>query len=236
MSPFFNRYFLPKPTTPVAQPIVPPSNPSQYRAIGLIRGKYHASPDKINRGLITDTQGNIIRAVVLEKVISLIRKHLDLSKEHLWVVYPRTDLTTGELHLQIVGIWEPETLAQNTSPSIVANFPDKYFSIRGEVLKCDRRQQLVIVKIKQKPKRQGEKPKFFKLKLQGTLSNPQQHFWDLEVCLDTDKLVIQKATDLGLLPQYKKTKPLLKTSLKDTSTKSLDPSRSPKISPRNPKN
>jgi hypothetical protein len=232
MSPFFSRYFLPKPATPVEQPIIPPSNPSQYRAIGLVRGKYHASPEKINRGLITDAQGNIIRAVVLEKVISLIRKHLDLSKEHLWVVYPRTDLNTGELHLQIVGIWEPETLAQNKPSSIVANSPDKYFSIRGEVIKCDRRQQSVIVKIKQKPKKQGEKPLFFKLKLQGTLANPQQHFWDLEAYLDTDKLVIQKATNLGLLPQYKKTKPLLKIDLKDTPTKSLDPSRSPKISPR----
>ncbi len=211
MSPFFQRYFIAKSTANnLKHPIGEPSNPQQYRAIGLIRGQYQMSPEKINRGYLKDPQGNTIRVVVLGKVISLIRKHLDLTKDHLWVVYPRTQLKTGELHLQIVGVWQPEKVT-NPDP----NPSERYFSIRGEVVSCDRRQRVVIVKIKQKPKQPGEKPRFFKLKLQGILpGNPQKHFWDLQVCLHQDQLVIQQATDLGLLPQHQKTKPLLKTSKK----------------------
>lgn len=209
MSPFFQRYFLPKssPTTP-NHPIPNPSNRKQYRAIGLIRAKYQMSPEKINRGYLVDVEGNIIRVVILGKVISLIRKHLDLTKEYLWVVYPRTQVETGELHLQVVGVWQPENV-----PNPPLNLPDRWFSVRGEVVRCDRRKQQIIIKIRQKPKQQGEKPRFFKLQLQGILSDkPEKHFWDLEVYLDQDKLVIQRATDLGLLPQYEKTKPILKTA------------------------
>lgn len=98
------------------QPIAPPSEPMQYRAIGLIRGTYTPDEDdQLNRGSLTTEEGVAIEAVLLGRVTSLVKKHLDLTSPHLWVVYPRTrraedDAEDQDLHVQIVGVWEPETL------------------------------------------------------------------------------------------------------------------------------
>ena len=97
-------------------PIAPPSEPMQYRAIGLVRGTYiPTEPDQINRGNLSTEDGLTIDAVLLGRVTSLVKKHLDLAVPHLWVVYPRTrregeENDDQDLHLQIVGVWEPETL------------------------------------------------------------------------------------------------------------------------------
>jgi hypothetical protein len=93
----------------------------QYRAIGLVRGQYQPSEEQLNRGMIVTDDGATIEAVLLGRVTSLIKKHIDLEASHLWVVYPRTrqsyearedspESSDGGLHLQIVGVWEPETL------------------------------------------------------------------------------------------------------------------------------
>ena len=91
----------------------------QYRAIGLVKGTYQPSEEQLNRGNILSDDGAVIDSVLLGRVTSLIKKHIDLESSHLWVVYPRTrqaledsDETGSEggLHLQIVGVWEPETL------------------------------------------------------------------------------------------------------------------------------
>ncbi|HEY9735142.1 MAG TPA: hypothetical protein V6D06_02630 [Trichocoleus sp.] len=97
------------------QPIAPPSEPMQYRAIGLIRGTYAPEDEQFNRGTLTTEDGVAIEAVLLGRVTSLVKKHLNLETPHLWVVYPRTRKTDIEeedqdLHVQIVGVWEPETL------------------------------------------------------------------------------------------------------------------------------
>ncbi|MEL6400487.1 MAG: hypothetical protein AAFR26_15690 [Cyanobacteria bacterium J06626_4] len=106
---------LPNPNHPIA----PPSEPMQYRAIGLVKGTYQPSEEQLNRGNILSDDGAVIDSVLLGRVTSLIKKHIDLESSHLWVVYPRTrqaledsDETGSEggLHLQIVGVWEPETL------------------------------------------------------------------------------------------------------------------------------
>ena len=91
-------------------PIPPASEPMQYRAIGLVHGKYTPSDDQFTRGSITTDDGTLIDAVLLGRVMSLVRKHLDLTTAHLWVVYPRTREKVQDLHVQIVGVWEPEKL------------------------------------------------------------------------------------------------------------------------------
>jgi hypothetical protein len=96
------------------QPISPPSEPRQYRAIGLVRGRYKPQEEQFNRGDVITDEGAVIDAVLLGRVTSLIKNYINLETPHLWVVYPRTrqDEETKELdlHLQIVGVWEPETL------------------------------------------------------------------------------------------------------------------------------
>ena len=92
------------------QPIPPPSEPKQYRAIGLVRGRYTPSDEQFTRGAMLTSDGTEVEAVLLGRVMSLVRNHLDLEQQHLWVVYPRTREMRQDLHVQIVGVWEPEKL------------------------------------------------------------------------------------------------------------------------------
>ncbi|QNP30818.1 hypothetical protein [Cylindrospermopsis curvispora] len=94
------------------QPIPPASELMQYRAIGLIRGSYSPSSEQFTQGTLITSDGVQLNAVLLGRVMSLVKKHLDLQKEHLWVVYPRTRQENDSLHIQIVGVWEPENLAR----------------------------------------------------------------------------------------------------------------------------
>lgn len=210
------------------QPIRPPSEPKQYRAIGLVRGQYMPSAEQWTRGTLLTTDGTLIDAVLLGRVMSLIKNHLDLGEPHLWVVYPRSRQEDNNLHVQIVGVWEPEKLHKNTSTlaavsektpeestleapeevsesEISCDFPDGYFSIRGEVIYHSKEQERVIIKIKQSPRKESETPKFFKINLKGVLGEKVLgHFWDLHVQLQGNTLSIQEANDIGMMPVRKK--------------------------------
>ncbi|MEA5411167.1 hypothetical protein VB737_05240, partial [Synechococcus sp. BA-120 BA3] len=92
-------------------PISPVTEPLQYRAIGVVRGSYvPADPAQLTRGVIRTAEGTEIEAVVLGRLLTLMRRHLDLETPHLWVVYPRSR-EENQLHLQMVGVWEPSTLS-----------------------------------------------------------------------------------------------------------------------------
>ena len=206
------------------QPIPPPSHPRQYRAIGLIRAKYQQSTQQMTQGTLITTDGAEIEAVLLGRIISLIKNHLDIEQEHLWVVYPRTKMKDDRLHVQIVGVWEPETLNQDEeideTPSAEAEHG--YFSIRGEVIFYSLEEKTIIVKIKQFPRKEGEKPKFFKLKLKGILNEkPLKRFWDIKVRLEGEDLTIEEGTDLGFA---QKRKPKFKKDPKKIQLKSSRPS------------
>lgn len=218
------------------QPIPPPSEPMQYRAIGLVRGQYMPSADQLTRGTLLAADGTLIDAVLLGRVMSLVKNHLDLSQPHLWVVYPRTrQENDSNLHVQIVGVWEPETLSQATLAEVPDSgeasdqsteveqssdlseidglqiLVDGYFSIRGQVIYQSRETGQVIVKIKQSPRKQEDKTKFFKLKLQGFLGEKViNHFWDLHVQLKANTLQIHEGNDIGLVSIKPRKKPFNK--------------------------
>ena len=214
-------------------PIPPPSEPRQYRAVGLVRGRYTQSEEQFTRGMLIASDGTAIDAVLLGRVMSLVKNHLDLEQEHLWVVYPRTRQEDGNLHAQIMGVWEPETLKkpaespsdeENQEPGEIessgeastAPLPpsepdgpdveDGYFSIRGEVIyQSQEDEKYVIVKIKQAPRKNDDKMKFFKLKLKGDLATKAiGFFWDFHVKLQADSLMIQQANNIGALPIKKR--------------------------------
>jgi hypothetical protein len=96
------------------QPIPLPSEPLQYRAIGLVRGRYSPSSDQFTQGTLITSDGVELNAVLLGRIMSLVKNHLDLEQQHLWVVYPRTRQENDSLHIQIVGVWEPENLSKNS--------------------------------------------------------------------------------------------------------------------------
>ncbi|HBE21687.1 MAG TPA: hypothetical protein DEG17_10565 [Cyanobacteria bacterium UBA11149] len=206
------------------QPIPPPSEPMQYRAIGLIRGQYMPSAEQLTRGTLVSSDGALIDAVLLGRVMSLVKNHLDLAQPHLWVVYPRTRQEDGNLHVQIVGVWEPENLhrplstelpeaeSSEVQPTPEASselselddsfaFQDGYFSIRGQLIYQSKEEGKIIVKIKQSPRKESETIKFFKLTLNGFLGEKViRHFWDLHLKLHGNTLVIEDGNDIGAIP------------------------------------
>lgn len=190
------------------QPIPPPSERMQYRAIGVVRGRYvPTSEAEFNRGVMITEEGTEIETVLLGRVMNLIKKYLDLKEPHLWVVYPRTrdvDKKEVKLHLQIVGVWEPQRLQQANTTAVDPGVNDGYFSIRGEVIFNSQEKNFVVVKIQQLPQRRGEKPKAFKLKLTGTVPiKSPGYFWDFQVQRQGTNLVVQGATTVGILPPRK---------------------------------
>jgi hypothetical protein len=203
-----------------------------------------------------------LNAVLLGRIMSLVKNHLDLDKEHLWVVYPRTRQENDALHLQIVGVWEPENLAKNPhqnncqdsfpqdldlldedlaeSPTLFEDLsakaeisapikpstevPDGGFSVRGEVVYQSFDAKNLVVKIKQAPRKPTDKPKYFKLKLQGVLTTKAVgKFWDFNVKREADALIVENAEAIAELP--KKRKPPFKGAPRGGMKKSFPPRR-----------
>jgi hypothetical protein len=213
------------------QPIPPPSEPKQYRAIGLVRGRYTPSEEQFTRGAMLTSDGTEVEAVLLGRVMSLVRNHLDLEQEHLWVVYPRTREMRQDLHVQIVGVWEPEKLNKaeeasetdttsdappeppppveisSSQPPDDTGLDESYFSIRGEVVFYSAEEQQIVIKIQQAPRKTADREKAFKLRLDGVLSSPKAlgYFWDLQVERRSAALVVTSGTPIGLVPPKKKT-------------------------------
>ena len=225
----------PEPEKPkVIGPISAPSERMQYRAIGLLQGKYVASEEQFNRGDILLEDGTLIDAVLLGRVTSLIKKHIELGENHLWVVYPRTLYKEEEnepaLHMQIVGVWEPEKLSANSKSSEdeaedgTAEAADplapRYlsteeateqrdlFSVRGEVAKYSEENGEIVINIVQKSKSEHVKPKRpFKLLISGKLEGRTVgYFWDLKVRREAGQLILEEATQVGVVPPKKKSK------------------------------
>ena len=160
-------------------PIPKVTNQLQYRAIGIVNGKFipHDS-EQLNRGFLTDNNGESIETVVLGKALSLIKKHIDLKKSYFWIVYPKNK-NTQCLHLQIAGIWDPYQLNDLPNDSSKTNFStllekldlkDNYFSVRGELVFVNIKKKEFIVKICSAPKLKKLKNKNFKLVIKGELS------------------------------------------------------------------
>jgi hypothetical protein len=208
------------------QPIPPPSEPLQYRAIGLVRGRYSASEEQFTQGSLVAADGTELNSVLLGRIMSLVRNHLDLEQEHLWVVYPHMGQKDGNLHLQIVGVWEPEKLSRQaaaTTKNLLEEKPvrseplrsedleDGHFSVRGEVVYQSASEGHFVVKIKQAPRKESDKPKYFKLKLQGILGTKAVgQFWDLQAKRQAESLVLQHGEAIAVLPskpKLKKNKP-----------------------------
>ena len=162
-------------------PIPPVSEPQQYRAIGLVRGVFvPQDSDLPTRGRLLTSDGADLEAVVLGRLLTLMRRHLNLEEPHLWVVYPRSREEEG-LHLQMVGVWEPSTLAsaeEGEAPAAESAqdaLPegDDYFSVRGELIYTRPESGDLVVKVRQMPRPDGSRPVPFKLQLKGDL--PLEH-------------------------------------------------------------
>ena len=162
----------------IKSPIQKVTDKLQYRAIGIVNGIYSPAGDNdLNRGIITDNEGQEIETVVLGKAISLIKKYIDLKKDYFWIVYPKNK-NTQNLHLQIAGIWDPYQLNdmgdENLKKNILEilhelNLSDNYFSIRGELIYVNNKKNEIVIKICSSSKSKKLKNNF-KIVLEGEIS------------------------------------------------------------------
>lgn len=210
------------------QPIPPPSEPMQYRAIGLVWGQYQPSEDQFNRGLLVTEDNVQLDAVLLGQVLSLVKKYVDLEQSHFWVVYPRTRDKEETLHLQIVGVWSADGFgdASEDAPSaeeaeeaaaategtkdtestlqpipLAPPLQDGYFSIRGEVVFQSIKDNFLLIKIQQAPRKHKDQAKAFKLKVTGSLTDKTLgYFWDLQVLRQGEELSLLQGQRVGLVP------------------------------------
>jgi len=160
-------------------PIPQVTNQLQYRAIGIINGKYTPHDiEQLNRGFLIDDKGEKIETVVLGKALSILKKHIDLKKSYYWVVYPKNK-NTQNLHLQVAGIWDPYQLNNFPNDSSKTNFSkllkeldlkDNYFSVRGELVFVNTQKKEIVIKINSASKLNNLKNKNFKLAIKGELS------------------------------------------------------------------
>ena len=184
-------------------PIPKVTNQLQYRAIGIINGKFtpHSS-EQLNRGVLTDNKGEKIETVVLGKALSLLKKHIDLKKSYFWVVYPKNK-NTQKLHLQISGIWDPYQLNDFTDEYSKKNFSklleeldlkDNYFSVRGELVFVNTQNKEVVIKVRSTSKMHNLKNKNFKLIIKGEISLEfLNSFVSLDVIRDGNSLKLIKS-------------------------------------------
>jgi len=160
-------------------PIPQVTNQFQYRAIGIINGKFIPDDsEQLNRGFLIDNKGDKIETVILGKALSLIKKHIDLKKSYYWVVYPKNK-NTQNLHLQVAGVWDPYQLNGFHNDSSKNNFSkllkdldlkDNYFSIRGELVFVNAQKKEIIIKICSDSKLKNLKNKNFKIAVKGEIS------------------------------------------------------------------
>ena len=160
-------------------PIPQVTNQLQYRAIGIINGKFTPlDSEQLNRGFLTDNKGEKIETVVLGKALSLLKKHIDLEKSYYWVVYPKNK-NTQNLHLQVAGIWDPYQLNDFPNNSSKTNFSklledldlkDNYFSVRGKLVFVNTQKKEIVIKICSSSKLKNLKNNNFKLVIKGELS------------------------------------------------------------------
>ena len=191
-------------------PIPQVTDPLQYRAIGIVNGKFtpHDS-EQLNKGLITDNEGEKIETVVLGKALSLLKKHIDLNKNYYWVVYPKNK-NTQNLHLQVAGIWDPFQFNDLPNNSSKINFSklleeldlkDNYFSVRGELVFVNKPKKEIVIKICSTSKSKNIKNKNFKLNIKGELSIEfLNNFVSLDVKRDGNSLKLLNYKVIGRNP------------------------------------
>ena len=188
-------------------PIPQVTDPLQYRAIGIVNGKFtpHDS-EQLNKGLITDNEGEKIETVVLGKALSLLKKHIDLKKSYYWIVYQKNK-NTQNLHLQVAGIWDPYQLNDFPNDSSKTNFSklleeldlkDNYFSVRGELVFVNKSKKEIVIKICSTSKLKNLKNKNFKLVIKGELSlDLLNNFVSLDVNRDGNSLKLLNYEVIG---------------------------------------
>ena len=182
----------------IRNPIQNVTNKLQYRAIGIVYGIYNPhNKNLLNRGTLTDNEGRKIETVVLGKALSLIKKHTNTKNSYFWIVYPKNK-NSQNLHLQIVGLWDPLRLnniendnSKKDTFDLLRDFnlKDNYFSIRGDLIYVNTQKKEFVIKVCSTTQGKKLKNNNFKLVVEGDLSiDFLNNFVSLDVIRDGSTL------------------------------------------------
>tara|TARA_Y100000589_G_scaffold68377_1_gene60037 strand:+ start:3349 stop:3927 length:579 start_codon:yes stop_codon:yes gene_type:complete len=161
----------------IKNPIPKVSHKKQFRAIGIIYGRYKPLAfNSLHKGFIQDEKGLDIDAVVLGKALPVIKKYIKLERNYYWIVYPRNK-NSSNLHIQIVGIWDPNNFQVSNENDFdkvkdllsSLNLKDNLFSIRGKLIFINEPQKEFVVKIYPTQSSKSLKSKSFKLLIKGII-------------------------------------------------------------------
>ena len=182
-------------------PIPKVSNKKQFRAIGIVYGMYKPHENNsLNKGFIKDVNGLKIDAVVLGKALPILKKFINFEKQYYWIVYPRNK-DSSKIHLQIVGIWDPNNFKNNNDESInkthdlllSLDLKDNLFSIRGKLIFINTQEKELIIKICPSNQSKNKKNKSFKILVKGEISMKYiNSFVSLEVMRIENSLFLEK--------------------------------------------
>ncbi|MHC5770295.1 MAG: hypothetical protein ACYTXI_32735 [Nostoc sp.] len=199
------------------QPITP-TDSLQYRAIGRLWGRYVPSSELIYKGQLITVDGVILNAILQKRASKIVQAQLDLSRDYLWTVYPRTLSSPNGIGLD-VSLISVKTPSEYTE-SVKAEFQSlaDNFSVQGVVVYQDYEFGIVEVKIQREPRMNLEPPKDFKLRLLGVLPPKSvKCFWNFQVRRVGTDLVIQSGECIKYMAhEQSKTKKLSTTPPKDT--------------------
>ena len=139
-------------------------NAYQYRAFGVVRGRYYPSALDFNQGILA-TSDSVIQAVIDSNKNSLTLITPDvIHDELLFHAYPRTNKEQGNALMLQLTKYSKDNLDV-----------DNYFSIRGNLVAI--LDDSILIRIQ----RNANKDKAFYLGIKGTLPNDGvKKFWDLE--------------------------------------------------------
>jgi len=186
----------------IKSPIPKVSNKKQFRAIGIVCGKYKPQENNLlNKGYIEDLNGLKIDAVVLGKALPILKKFINFEQKYYWIVYPRNK-DSNNIHLQIAGIWDPSNFKNNDDDNINKNhdlllsldLKDNLFSIRGKLIFINIQEKELIIKICPSNQGKNKKNKSFKILVKGEISMKYiNSFVSLEVIRIENSLFLEKA-------------------------------------------
>ena len=185
----------------IKSPIPNVSNKRQFRAIGIVFGKYKPiEKNLLNKGFIEDSNGFNIETVVLGKALPVIKKFINFEQQYYWIVYPRNK-DSDNIHLQIAGIWDPNNFKNNNDENIKKtkdlllslDLKDNLFSIRGKLIFINTQNQELIIKICPSNQSKNQRNKSFKILVKGEISMKYiNSFVSLEVTRIESTLFMEK--------------------------------------------
>eukprot|EP00741_Cyanophora_paradoxa_P000274 tig00000403_g265.t2 len=183
--------------------VFPKPTEFQYRAIGIISGRFVPSAENPRIGQLAAEDGTVMDARVVSSMNQFIQK-IDLEQKQTFVVYPKTRIDGGqgtELRVDVAGVRNPvlkpdvDKEGKNLTPPNGCATIEDYFSVRGVVVLALPEEGIIVVKIQPV---EGSWVKPFALRLHGELPSPaHSKFWDLDVRREGARLVIQGYTCIG---------------------------------------